>query len=198
MIEEIRLKNNPRVIKTKLCESLLAQLKNNINASSEEANINNKQLIGQIEEEFRLDLSLTLQNFILKTAIEYQEFFDYNLDKSPVIVESWVNKQKKYEYNPVHNHRFSLAFVIWVDIPYDVKNENNYANSINSAFKRNSAFEFVYATLSGKIETHQIFTSKGESEGIMIMFPSQLKHTVYPFFTSDYYRISVAGNIDLV
>jgi len=27
------------------------------------------------------------------------------------------------------------------------------------------------------------------------MFPSQLIHAVYPFYTSDEYRISVSGNI---
>jgi len=30
----------------------------------------------------------------------------------------------------------------------------------------------------------------------MIIFPSIIQHGVYPFYTSDEYRISVSGNID--
>jgi hypothetical protein len=32
-------------------------------------------------------------------------------------------------------------------------------------------------------------------EGTIMMFPSALNHGVYPFYTSDEYRISVSGNI---
>jgi hypothetical protein len=32
-------------------------------------------------------------------------------------------------------------------------------------------------------------------ENKMIIFPSSLQHCVYPFFTSDDYRISLSGNI---
>ena len=34
-------------------------------------------------------------------------------------------------------------------------------------------------------------------EGYMIMFPANLQHCVYPFYTSDETRISFAGNISL-
>ena len=33
-------------------------------------------------------------------------------------------------------------------------------------------------------------------EGQMVMFPSKLQHLVYPFYTSDDYRITVSGNIN--
>ena len=34
-------------------------------------------------------------------------------------------------------------------------------------------------------------------EGMMLMFPSKLHHSVYPFYTSDEKRISVSGNISI-
>ena len=34
-----------------------------------------------------------------------------------------------------------------------------------------------------------------EYEGKIMMFPSSLVHCVYPFYTSDDYRISLSGNI---
>jgi len=39
-----------------------------------------------------------------------------------------------------------------------------------------------------------IFTDK-TMEGTVSMFPGTLTHCVYPFFTSDDERISIAGNI---
>jgi hypothetical protein len=35
-------------------------------------------------------------------------------------------------------------------------------------------------------------------EGKMLMFPNSAYHTVYPFYTSDDYRITVSGNLDIV
>ena len=32
-------------------------------------------------------------------------------------------------------------------------------------------------------------------EGTIVMFPSEMLHAVYPFYTSDDYRISVSGNL---
>ncbi len=197
-MKEITLRNNPGVLQFNLNEELLNKLRESIEKSSIRFNKFNNQLVGQIEEEYRLDLDVNVESFILKRVVEYQEFFKLKVEKSPVIVECWVNKQKKHEYNPIHNHRYDIAYVVWVDIPYNVKDEHEHSNSNNTNMKRNSAFEFIYTTLTGKIETHQIFPTNKESEGTMLMFPSQLKHAVYPFYTSDGYRISVAGNIELV
>ena len=32
-------------------------------------------------------------------------------------------------------------------------------------------------------------------EGVMILFPADTAHQVYPFYTSDDYRISISGNL---
>ena len=34
-------------------------------------------------------------------------------------------------------------------------------------------------------------------EGKMLMFPSFVQHGVYPFYTSDDYRITVSGNVSV-
>lgn len=58
----------------------------------------------------------------------------------------------------------------------------------------NSLFEFVCTDFMGKISQNKISVDKSY-EGCIIMFPSSLFHTVYPFYTSDDYRISIAGNL---
>ena len=46
----------------------------------------------------------------------------------------WVNFQKKYEFNPLHNHSGVLSFVIWMQIPSDFEKEReiNFVKHSNS------------------------------------------------------------------
>lgn len=199
MFEELRLRRNPGVLTGKLPDNLLDTLKRNIAAATQHQDSFNKNLIGHIAEQYRLHINLQVAEFIRNMAVEYQQKFDFEREKNPKFVELWVNLQKKHEYNPVHSHFYKLGWVIWVQIPYDLNEELNAPNNKDTIErkKRNSAFEFIYTTCTGEMQTHPIFLTK-EDEGRIIMFPKGLKHTVYPFFTSDDYRISVAGNIDLV
>jgi hypothetical protein len=52
-------------------------------------------------------------------------------------------------------------------------------------------FEFV-----GDNYSFQIPVSK-QMEGSIIMFDSSQRHLVYPFYTSDEFRISFSGNINV-
>ena len=102
---------------------------------------------------------------------------------------SWINYQKKYEFNPVHAHSGDLSYVIWIKIPYDLEKELQLANNTNSNTPCNSLFSFI-----GQDFEYLIKVSK-EFEGEIIIFDSKQKHTVYPFYTSDDFRISLSGNI---
>jgi hypothetical protein len=46
----------------------------------------------------------------------------------------------------------------------------------------------------GTIANCPMFVESGW-EGTIVMFPSKLLHIVYPFQTSDDYRVSIAGNL---
>jgi hypothetical protein len=72
--------------------------------------------------------------------------------------------------------------------------ELNLDNSRNANQPSNSLFEFHFLSASGDMQTLPLEVDK-DWEGTMIMFPSWLHHSVYPFYTSDNYRISIAGNI---
>ena len=111
----------------------------------------------------------------------------------------WVNKQKKYEFNPLHTHPSVLSFVIWVKIPYRLEDEINYfpqitGTDLGSGNVHTSKFFFVYVDTLGSIKQLPIPVDSSY-EGTIMMFPSALNHGVYPFYTSDEYRISVSGNI---
>lgn len=115
-----------------------------------------------------------------------------------VLEGGWVNLQKKYEYNPLHNHSGLLSFVVWHKIPFLNKNESsheNVKNKIPGQGFENGAFSFYYVT-GGDIMTHQLTVDKSWENTIAI-FPSDLNHSVNPFYTSDEYRVTFSGNIFL-
>lgn len=109
-------------------------------------------------------------------------------------VDTWINFQRKYEFNPVHGHSGHFSYVYWAKIPYNIEEERNLSFVTNAATQAAGCFAFVWSNIFGRMSSHEIPISK-EDEGRFIVFPSILLHTVYPFYTSDEERISLSGNI---
>ena len=161
----------------------------------------NHSLAGQITKEYQITKSLPLLNpYLEEMARAYQKAWDYypkeNPNNNKLTVESvWVNMQKKLEVNPLHNHDGTLSFVAWLYVPFKLEDERNMENCKNSrTVELSSTFQFVYNTAIGTIANCPMFVESGW-EGKIVMFPSKLLHMVYPFQTSDEYRISIAGNL---
>jgi hypothetical protein len=111
------------------------------------------------------------------------------------IMESvWVNFQQKYEFNPPHDHTGIYSFVIWLDIPYDADVEREFGPGTSSNTNIPGHFTFQYTNALGQVCNDHLKIDKNMN-GHIAIFPSQLTHAVHPFYTSDEYRITVAGNI---
>ena len=161
----------------------------------------NRSLAGQITKEYQITKSRKLLDpFLEEMGRAFQKEWDYfpkeNPNKNDLKVESvWVNMQKKLEVNPLHNHDGTLSFVAWLHIPFKLEDERNMPNCKNSrTVELSSTFQFVYTTALGTIANCPMFVESGW-EGRIVMFPAKLLHVVYPFQTSDDYRISIAGNL---
>jgi hypothetical protein len=166
-----------------------------------------KKLAGNLEEEYEIKIddekiSKDFLTIISGLIYEYEKRYYYPnsiqvLDNNlPYkLGEMWVNYQKKYEFNPLHKHPGIFSYVIWINIPYNIEDELKNPSSSNSNYNVPSFFQFVYNDVYGTA-THNIPIDK-TYEGKMIIFPSFLQHVVYPFYTSDEYRISISGNICL-
>ena len=161
----------------------------------------NHSLAGQITKEYQITKSLPLLNpFLEEMGRAYQKEWNYypkeNPNNNKLTVESvWVNMQKKLEVNPLHNHDGTLSFVAWLHVPFKLEDERNVENCKNSrTVELASTFQFVYTTALGTIANCPMFVESGW-EAKIIMFPAKLLHMVYPFQTSDDYRISIAGNL---
>ena len=115
-----------------------------------------------------------------------------NNNYPPYVLHTWwVNYQKQHEFNPPHNHDGVYSFVIWLKIPYDFEEQNK--NNVSNA-KVKGAFSFTFMDLFGSPESSIYKLNKG-FEGIMLLFPSKLNHSVFPFYNCEEERISVSGNL---
>jgi hypothetical protein len=164
------------------------------------------RLAGNIKEEWNLDSSIHIfNNYILNLinknemhlnylSKERKKFNDEN--RAPLLQLSsfWVNFQKKYEFNPVHNHSGLFSFVIFVQIPYDLEKEIKEGPGSLSNSNFTSCLQFHTTNILGRHYDETIYVDKSYEGGIYF-FNAETMHCVYPFFTSDDYRITVSGNI---
>ena len=127
-------------------------------------------------------------NNILRYYAQKQLNFKYNGD-------CWINFQEKYEYNPIHNHTGVFSYVIWYQIPYYKEDEHRYGAGIKKDIRANNNGEFQFVHTFNNIIYETPLPIDKKMEGYMAIFPSSLNHIVYPFYTSDDYRITLSGNI---
>ena len=156
----------------------------------------NRTLAGQIEREYQLEKSKQhIVPYLEEMGREYQKEWNYYQKENLKVDSLWVNLQRKTEYNPVHNHDGILSYVAWMEIPYKRSNELEQNHSKDSRTKNlSSTFQFIYSSILGNV-VNEVYDVENGWEGRIVMFPAKLLHIVYPFYTSDGYRISIAGNL---
>lgn len=106
------------------------------------------------------------------------------------ITDVWINYQQKGEYNPLHNHFGDYSMTGYIDIPYKLEDEHKLKHQ-GSPTKTAGNISFVNAS-SHHLSPGEMTVSP--EEGMMLFFPSLLLHQVFPFYTSDKPRISIAAN----
>ena len=93
------------------------------------------------------------------------------------ISQSWIVSQYKNEYNPWHQHSGDLSGVIYLKIPkdmdkfYEEESKDHYPCSGMIQFMQGDKQSLRSDTLTFKPEC-----------GKMSIFPSWLKHSVFPFY----------------
>jgi len=198
-------------VKHTIPNQLFAKIKEQVNYIKNDPNriYDNHNLAGALEEQLVITNEI---NFYPELETEFLDVCEniqkdnkhlnpntYISDYSEVYIDGdmWINFQKKYEYNPPHWHNGDYAFVLFVNIPYNLDEEFEYKNSSRTSFtdKSNSLFCFSYTDTHTKhfIEYQSLYVDKSW-EGTMLVFPSSLVHSVNPFYTSDDYRITISGN----
>ena len=107
----------------------------------------------------------------------------------------WINYQRGFEYIPPHNHDGDLSFIIYLQVPDEIKKENEELRRIQNtiglqSFPGHISFDYgVQLPFSKNCFRH--FPVVGD----LFIFPSWLDHHVYSF-KADAERISVSGNVE--
>ncbi len=167
-----------------------------------EHDLYNQYLVGQMKKEFKYkEIPEHVSDFILQQT-QSPTFTDYlatlnilSSDRQFYLKDLWVNYQGKHEFNPVHHHSGVFSFIIFLQIPYNLEDEDKvFPKSGN--YPATSRLVFYMINQLGKIFDMPVHVDKSY-EGKMLMFPSFVQHGVYPFYTSDDYRITVSGNISV-
>tara|TARA_R110000765_G_scaffold4001_3_gene12644 strand:- start:608 stop:1231 length:624 start_codon:yes stop_codon:yes gene_type:complete len=133
-----------------------------------------------------------LNKFVFETKDYYDECFPelgntrtLSKDASYVLEKPWVNVQHQGEFIPSHTHDGIYSYSIWMKIPYDSRKIKGQCAG---------TFEFTYMNVFGAPMFHRISLSQ-EDEGSIIMFPSKLRHSAYPFYGTSRTRLCISGNI---
>lgn len=183
----------------KLFSELVNSIQDNFNQHKESKA--HELLAGQIKHEYLVSLPNELHPFIGDVANVFVKENNQVLNALKPVNEgvdvelindaTWINFQQKYEYNPIHDHSGVLSWVYYHKVPYLLEKEDK---RFNDPTKEQFNGRFLFWPDVGY---HVTLDIDNRHEGTFIMFPSTLHHAVYPFYTSDEYRITIAGNVGL-
>ena len=149
------------------------------------------KLAGNVYQEFLIDTDFMKKikwGDFLGSACNDWVWREKNLTlKSFQIIKSWIVRQFKYEYNPIHYHSGHISGVGYLKVP------NNLGETSQKNKKVNNNGKLILIDGSKKLFSSPTYTITPKV-GDFYLFPSYLMHTVYPFSNSDEERRSVSFN----
>ena len=148
-----------------------------------------KHLAGEIKYEIKLTkefIDLNLYNPIKNIVYNFVKSTLNKELKTLEVKSSWAVCQFENDYNPIHWHDGHLSGVMYTKIPQDF-------GSSYKAVNKNGNIAFIHG--STQLTAASVYDVRPEV-GDLFIFPSNLMHTVYPFFSEEERR-SVSFNVFL-
>ena len=156
------------------------------------------KLVGKVSSEVQIPISdrdekeflfkimrekcLEYLNYIISKNRAYLWYKMAGHDTKPTVdnihlVHSWIVSQYAGEYNPYHHHGGDISAVVYLKIPDGMEEE--LKKEYEDHYPSNGLIEFMY----GENQDMRSDNIKFKPEvGTMLLFPSYLKHFVYPFY----------------
>ena len=169
----------PSIGKTKISKRFIDKLNKEFDKKSNSKKIDySSKLASQIKNEIKISNNF-IKKYLLKELTKNIEIFLTNEKikniKEIRILNLWVVRQFKGEYNPIHYHDGNLSGVGYLSLP---KNMTKNVLVKNKKLKTNGTIDFINgqkAFLSNSI--YNLIPKIGD----LIIFPNYLMHTAYPF-----------------
>ena len=152
------------------------------------------KLASQIKNELKLTNSFIEKNLskeLIKNIKNYLKASEIEKIKEIKIINLWVVKQLKNEYNPIHYHDGQLSGVGYLKIP---KNMNQNKTIKNKKLRTNGTIDFINGQRSFLSKSIYNLNPK---VGDLLLFPNYLMHTAYPF-NIDAERRSFSFNVKIL
>ena len=169
----------PIIGKAKLSKKIITILNNQVDRSQlSKKNDYSSKLASQIKNEIKIPkiiINKSLSKELIKNIKIYLDKSDVKKIKEIKIINLWVVRQLKNEYNPIHYHEGQLSGVGYLKIPKDM-NQNKLVK--NKKFKTNGTIDFINGQTNFLSKSIYNLNPK---LGDLLIFPNYLMHTAYPF-----------------
>ena len=169
----------PSIGKTKISKKFLDKLNNEFDIKSNSKKIDySSKLASQIKNELKISNSF-IKKYLEKELIKNINKFLYNNKikniKKIKILNLWVVRQFKGEYNPIHYHEGDLSGVGYLKLPKGMTNNKMVKNK---KLKTNGTIDFINGQKG--FLSKSIYNVVPKIRDLLI-FPNYLMHTAYPF-----------------
>jgi len=189
----------PSIVKFKLPDELVLEMNKyadqiiNDKKKSEDLNEGPK-LAGNVQQEFLLDTDFMKKikwaEILANITAEWIKNKRGRNLKNFRIIKSWIVRQFKNEYNPLHFHSGHISGVGYLKVP------KNLGSTVQEGKKNNMNGKLELVESSPKFLCSGNYTATPQV-GDMYLFPNYLLHTVYPFSDTEDERRSVSFNAEI-
>ena len=186
----------PSIVKVTIPDQIIVEMNKYVDDLSKDENKmlkldHGKYLAGNVKQEFRLDIEFMKKirwaEFLGKSCQRWLlEGHDIRIKKFDIMA-SWIVRQFKNDYNPIHYHGGDISGVGYLKVPEDMGNTAQKAKKVN----HNGKLILIDGSKKFVCNPSYIITPK---VGDFYFFPSYMMHTVYPFFNTSEERRSVSFN----
>ena len=122
-----------------------------------------------------------VRSYVVHCAKNHGFFNETHIFES-MINSAWIVSQYANEYNPLHNHTgCDISAVIYLKIP-NVKGRRNLESKKGKS-DHDGDIAFVHSAMGNRNfdALEKGISNLSPKSGLLVMFPSYLIHTVYPF-----------------
>ncbi len=148
-----------------------------------------RKLVGEVRQEIKLGSKFIQKNLLKFICFNVKKYIKKSINRNVKkidLLNLWVVRQFKNEYNPIHFHGGNISGVGYLKIPKNITKSRK-------RLKTNGTIDFIHGSKS--FLNNSLF-NHNPKVGDMILFPNYLMHTAYPF-KRDGERRSFSFNINI-
>ena len=169
----------PSIGKTKISKKFSNKLNNEFDSKSNSKKIDySSKLASQIKNELKISNNFIKKNLEKELKDSINKFLSnekiQNI-KEIKILNFWIVRQFKGEYNPIHYHEGDLSGVGYLKLPKGMTNNKMVKNK---KLKTNGTIDFINGQKG--FLSKSIYNVVPKIRDLLI-FPNYLMHTAYPF-----------------